>query len=217
MNTLARRAAIEWAQRIVANPDVYFLDTETLGKEKDSEICDIGIVGIDGVVYFDQLIRPSVPIPAEASEVHGITNEMVEHAPPWNIVDTAVGELLHDKHVVIYHANYDVQIINNANKRLGSDRIIAGDCAMLEFAKYMGVPGFRGQWKWHRLDVAAAHFNIPPGGHRALADAETARQVVLAMARSGVAPPAPTIHDEAVRVADGLFQQAFGRLPRREY
>lgn len=184
MSSLARTAAIAWAKRIAANPMTVFLDTETLGKPNDSEICDIGIVGIDGRVWFDELIRPSIPIPAEASAIHGITNEMVAKAPPWSIVATAVGELLRDKQIVIFNAEYDRNIISHANERTGHDYRITGECAMLEFARFMGVPGFKGQFKWHRLDIAAAHFGIPPGGHRALADAETARKVVLAMAAS---------------------------------
>jgi DNA polymerase-3 subunit epsilon len=110
MSTLARAAAVEWAKTVTANPMTVFLDTETLGKPNDSEICDIGIVGLDGRVWFDELIRPSIPIPDDAIAIHGITNEMVAKAPPWSVVATAVGELLRDKQIIIFNADYDARI-----------------------------------------------------------------------------------------------------------
>jgi DNA polymerase III epsilon subunit-like protein len=53
---------------------------------------------------------------------------------------------------------------------------------MQAFADFMGELNDYGKPKWQRLDVAAARFGIPPGGHRALGDAETCRKVVLSMA-----------------------------------
>lgn len=182
MNTLARTAATEWAKAVTANPMTIFLDTETLGKEHDAEICDIGIVGIDGRVWMDQLVKPSVPIPDEASAIHHITNEMVEDAPPWGVLAADIADMLNGACPVIYNAGYDVPILDNAFKRAGLKTAVTGQCAMLEYAKYMGVPSFKGQYKWHRLEVACAHFNITPGGHRALADAIACKEVVCAMA-----------------------------------
>ena len=70
---------------------VLFLDTETTGIEPgSSEVCEIGMLltAYDGLVRvegedrtFESLIRPSGPIPPEASAVHHITDEMVSSAP----------------------------------------------------------------------------------------------------------------------------------------
>jgi hypothetical protein len=59
----------------------------------------------------------------------------------------------------------------------------AWECAMLGYAKYVGErsPWGRG-YRWHKLDKAAAAFGIPPGSHRALADADVCRRVVHRMA-----------------------------------
>lgn len=189
-STMARAASVAWAQAVTANPHTLFVDTETLGKETDSEICDIGIVGLDGRVWFDQLIRPSIPIPDEASAVHHITNEMVADAPPWSVVAVHVANILNGVCPVIFNAGYDVPILNNAFKRAGIKTVVSGQCAMLSFAQYMGVPGFKGQWKWHRLEVACAEFGIPAGGHRALQDAIACKDVVIAMSRSAESPRA---------------------------
>lgn len=180
-STMARAASVAWAQAVTANPHTLFLDTETLGKEKDAEICDIGLVRIDGTVELDQLIKPTIPIPADASAIHGITNEMVADAPTWEEF-WPLSDVLFSGPLVVFNAGYDVPILKHAFKCVGSEPVIEAQCAMLEFARYMGVPGFKGQWKWHRLDIACAEFGIQPGGHRALADAEACRQVVIAMA-----------------------------------
>lgn len=198
MTAASRAAAVAWAQSVAADPDTLFLDTETLGKANDSEICDIGLVRIDGTVVVNQLIKPTVPIPAEATAIHGISNEAVTDAPTWEEF-SPLADGLFSGPLVIYNAEYDVPIVNHAFARIGVDLAISGSCAMLEFAKFMGVPGYRGDWKWHRLDAAAAHFCIPPGGHRALADAEACRRVVLAMANDPTpAAKPPNKHDQAL-------------------
>ncbi len=62
---------------------------------------------------------------------------------------------------------------------------------MLAHAKFVGEPGQWGkQFRWHKLEAAAKSFGIDPGGHRALGDAEAARQVVFAMAAMGADVPA---------------------------
>lgn len=180
-----RAKAISWALEIAANPDVVFLDTETTGVDHTSEICDIGVVSIDGTVLVDQLVKPSIPIPDEASRIHGITNEMVADAPTWAEVSDLVAAAVDGRAVVIYNASYDTGILRNAGRLIHRQIEMHHYCAMLAFSDWKGELGrFGTSMKWHRLDVAAAEFGIPPGGHRALQDAETARRVVLAMAAS---------------------------------
>jgi DNA polymerase-3 subunit epsilon len=97
--------------------------------------------------------------------------------------------------VIVYNRDYDLGVINRLNARYGLPEFgkhERWDCALRAFSDFKGDPGkFPGSYKWHKLDDAAAHFGIPPGGHRALADAETARKVVLAMAAAGEAPTDP--------------------------
>lgn len=177
-----RAKAILWARSVVANEAAIFLDTETCGKGTDSEVCDIGIVAIDGTVLLNQLVKPSNPIPAEATEIHVINNEMVADAPTWAEIEGKVERITDVSLAIIYNAQYDVAILRNEGKRLGSQITIHHACAMLAYSDYDGTPGKWGSLKWHKLEAAAVRFGIPPGGHRALADAETTRRVVLAMA-----------------------------------
>lgn len=59
-------------------------DLETTGAEKDCRIVEIGFVWMqDGKVtrHWKSLVNPGIPIPPEATGVHGITDEDVKGAP----------------------------------------------------------------------------------------------------------------------------------------
>jgi DNA polymerase-3 subunit epsilon len=182
--------AIDWAVKIVHNPNAVYLDTETTGLELTAEVCDIAIVAGDGTVLLDTLVRPRTPIPAEATTVHGITDAMVADAPTFPEIVETVRMLIASKLVVVYNAAYDLPLLNRLCQTHGARALsldIAGrGCAMLAFSDLDGTLNAFGKPKWHRLDVAAARFGIPPGGHRALGDAETTRLVVAAMAREQI-------------------------------
>lgn len=67
------------------------LDEETTGTTKTDAICQLGLeIYENGTVeVWKSLINPIIPIPKEASDIHGITDEMVKDAPtfrkiaPW--------------------------------------------------------------------------------------------------------------------------------------
>lgn len=183
-----RQRAIDWARRIAAEPSAVFLDTETTGLGPEAEICDIAIVAIDGRVLLDSLVLPLNQIPAEASAVHGITIGMLDRAkaPMWKDLWPRVSAILHPYRIgVIYNRDYDLGIINQVNRAAGL-RDIAGDwhCAMLAYGDFDGTPSFRGRgMKWHKLSNACEALGVTlSGAHRALADAEATRRLVLAMA-----------------------------------
>lgn len=183
---LTRANAITWAREIVADPNAVYLDTETTGLGRFAKICDIAIVAQDGTVLLDTMINPGEPIPAAASNVHGITDEMVADAPTWRDVAADIACLLENRRVVIYNRGYDAELLEQHNKEIDWHPFNADyQCAMLAFSDFDGTMGNYRTLKWHKLDVAAAHFGIAPGGHRALADTETTRQVVHAMAAEG--------------------------------
>jgi DNA polymerase III epsilon subunit-like protein len=60
-----------------------FLDTETTGfsAAAGDAVVEIAIVDSAGRVLIDTLIDPQRSIPWQASNVHGITNEMVRNKP----------------------------------------------------------------------------------------------------------------------------------------
>lgn len=162
------------------------VDTETLGKEHDAGLCDIAIVAMDGAVLLNSYVNPGKPIPADASRVHGISDRDVVHAPMFSTLYPTVASILSGRVVIAYNSDFDAGCMN-ALSRLAALPEIAHDweCSMLAYAEWAGVAGRFGGYRWHRLGDAAAAMGIAnPGAHRALADAETTRRLVLAMAAS---------------------------------
>jgi DNA polymerase-3 subunit epsilon len=178
---------IAWAQDIVSDLRTMFIDTETTGLDGSAEIVDIAVVGVDGEVLLDTLVKPVRPIPSGASRIHGIYDRHVAHAASWTEIYELALPLLVDRPVVIFNADYDRRIILQCCSQLQLPVIHAAptwQCAMKRHAEYVGEPGRWGKgYRWHKLENAARSFGIAPGGHRALGDAEACRQVVHAMAR----------------------------------
>lgn len=67
------------------------LDTETTGVTDADRVCEIGAIRFEAfkpVQRFSSLVNPGRPIPAAATAVHGITDDMVKDAP--TLADLAV-------------------------------------------------------------------------------------------------------------------------------
>lgn len=100
--------------------DRIIFDTETTGKEKDASIVQLASMVIkNGKIYkvFNQLINPKIPIPAEATAVHGISDAMVKDAPTilQVISDFSHNHMVKDNgNIVAYNAPYDVPKLNKA-------------------------------------------------------------------------------------------------------
>ncbi|HNL82848.1 MAG TPA: 3'-5' exonuclease, partial [Chitinophagaceae bacterium] len=90
------------------NP-IAFIDLETTGINISADrIVEIAIVKIapDGTKQVKRkLINPLVPIPAGATEVHGITDEMVKDAPTFKQVANEVKQFLDGCDIGGYNSN----------------------------------------------------------------------------------------------------------------
>ncbi len=185
LGAIRRQSAIAWAEETMRHERVVFLDTETTGFGPRAEIIDIGIVAADGTVLLDTLVRPESPIPASTSKVHGLFDDDVAGAPTWNDVHSEVYRLLLGARVVVYNAPFDSGMVTNCCQRGGLVIPTAQwQCAMRQYSAF-AVPAVvqtgRSSSRWYKLDHAAAAFGVAPGGHRALADADVCRLVVLGM------------------------------------
>lgn len=176
-----RQRAIETARAVIAQRPVY-LDTETTGLERSDEIVEISIIDDDGQVVFESLVKPSKPIPASATSLHGITNADVQKARPWPIVWPQARAALTQQIVVIYNAEFDVRMIQQSYtqyKLPWKDKVNAFDLLKL-------YSEFRGEWdsarrayRYHSLAKAGEHCGISlPNAHRATADTLLARALL---------------------------------------
>jgi DNA polymerase III epsilon subunit-like protein len=182
-----RRSAVAWSRSVLTSAETVFLDTETTGLGPSAEIVDIAVVAASGDVLFDALVRPSRRIPFEATQIHGIRDEDVAWAQTWQEVLAVLRPILSGRTIVVYNVGFDRTIVRQCCERIGMVFPQATwHCAMKAYAAYRQEQARgRSGYRWHSLPAAAGAFGLPAGGHRALADAEVCRRVVLAMADWG--------------------------------
>lgn len=208
---MSKQNAINTARAWLAQ-DPLIIDTETTGLDEGAEVCDLAIIDANGRVLFNQLVKPTKGIPAAASRVHGIDNTMVDFAPTIDRILPQVIGLLAGRLVLTYNAEFDIRIIEQSIRiGLGFSVPLFGEghvvtvqpgvhvmtgaevknqarsaCIMHAYAEFADLRDrFHGDYKWHKLGTAAAQCGIRPQAaslHRALYDAELARQVLLYMA-----------------------------------
>lgn len=160
-----------------------FLDTETTGLHRQAEIVEICIVDYDGSILLDTLVKPHGPIPFEAFSVHGITDHMVKDANPWNKIWPEVEEILTNRYVGIYNAEFDLKMIRQSHRLHGmpwrppASRFF---CVMNLYSDFCGSR------KWQKLDAAGRQCRIPlPNSHRARDDALLTRAIFVHMVNGG--------------------------------
>lgn len=176
---LTRRSDCQqWAAQMLT-AGCLVLDTETTGLDaQDDRIVDLAIVDGHGDLLFESLLNPERPIPSDAIRVHGITDDMVSHAPTLAQVADQIKAFLADRPVVFYNAGFD-----NAFLQAAGIQVAAPECLMLRSAKYVGIwSDYFEDWKWPSLDAACSFFDVQrEQRHRAAADALDSFKVLLAM------------------------------------
>ena len=82
------------------------LDTETTGLKNDDEIIEICLIDLDGNILLNTLIKPTKPIPEQASRIHGIYDKDVENAPLWSEIYQNFINIIKDKEVIAFCYNF---------------------------------------------------------------------------------------------------------------
>jgi DNA polymerase-3 subunit epsilon len=186
-----REKAIEWAISVAHDPRAVVLDTETLGIKPDAGLCDVAVVAMDGLPILNSLVNPGRPIPAEASDVHGIRDADVRNAPNFADIYPDLCAVLTGRRVVIYNRAFDAAVLDACCDRyeLAAFGARSWECAMLAYSDFDGTRSTnwrRPGMKWHKLGEACDAMGVRlTGAHRAMADAQATRLLVLAMAAHG--------------------------------
>lgn len=183
-----RDLAILLARKLVELKPL-ILDTETTGLDSSAEVVELAIVDIYGRVLMNSMIKPRAPVPARATEIHGITDAMLEHEPAFADVWALAKQHLQDREVVIYNADYDRRIIAQSkalnNVETTHTAMAHTSCMMHLYAQYYGE-WRRGSYSWQSLNNALSQqgIKLSPSHtpHRALADAEATRLLLLHIA-----------------------------------
>lgn len=176
--------ALAQAKKFFRDGNFVVLDTETTGLDISvAEIVEIAIINHAGEPLLDTLIRPTLPIPAEVMRIHGITDGMVQEAPPFSEIFPRIAELLKDKIAVVYNADYDMTILEDLAEHHGFGFWESKSwCLMQNYANFKKTPGRYGDYKWHKLSDACAQQRVMIGtAHRALGDAQAAYALLKAL------------------------------------
>lgn len=188
-----RDRAIDEARKLLAEPELVILDTETTGLDSEAQICELAIIDRDGKVLVDTLLRPSVSIPEEASAIHGITDGDVEDAlEVWVFVIGKLAKLLVPDRpipIAIYNSPFDLRLLDQSSGQ-GRAWRERGDtfCIMDIYARFHGARSTpHGSYTWQSLQNAAHQCGLEWSGesHRALADARMALSVLRYVASAG--------------------------------
>lgn len=107
----------------VGAPLVIF-DLETTGLDvEEDRIIQISLIQVPAtgeIETWTRLVNPGVPIPPDASAVHGITDETVAQACPFATLAPAVAPRVNDKPLVAYNGvHFDTPLLAAEMKRAG--------------------------------------------------------------------------------------------------
>jgi len=159
------------------------LDTETTGMDPDKgdRIIEIGCVELVNHLptgkTLQLYINPEREIPAEATAVHGITNDFVKDKPVFSQVYEEFMTFVKGATLVIHNAEFDMKFINWELRKVGHDPIgwnMVLDTLGMARKQFPGSPA--------NLDALCRRFGIDNTErtyHGALLDSELLAEVYL--------------------------------------
>jgi DNA polymerase III subunit epsilon len=176
-HTQDRNAAILWARSILARAhEYYILDTETTGLD-NPEVIELAIIDLKGEMIINQRFKPKASIEPGATKIHGITNEMLVNCPEWNVIATRMENIVNERKLLIYNAQFDRQAIcNSYTAQYLNYPGMKSECVMRWYSQYIGEwDSRRSNYRWQKL---------PGGDHSALADCNATLDIINRMAQS---------------------------------
>ncbi|MGD1334984.1 3'-5' exonuclease [Vibrio harveyi] len=179
----------------LSTENAIIIDTETTGLGSDAEIVEFTAICADsGKVIVNELVKPTCSIPAEATAIHGITDEDVKDALDFHLVfSNRFLPLLNGRPIIIYNSDFDTRlIIQSLDKHCNSAYVQSVEdlffkfcvphCAMLWYAEFFGAWNDQHEnYKWQSLTNACAQQHVDVSdltAHRALADCEMTRRLI---------------------------------------
>ena len=162
------------------NGDVIVFDIETTGLSRDLDrITEIGAVKLNNMEVVDRFqtfVNPERPIPANITELTGITDEMVEDAPSEKEALEKFIAFAGKGVLVAHNADFDTSFIKIACARQGLTYDIRyADTLKLARAALPHLKNFK-------LDTVAKEFKLGDfNHHRAIDDAEMLSKIFISL------------------------------------
>lgn len=191
------------------------VDIETTGSyAHQSGITEIGVVITDGekiVNTYETLIDPGQGIPPYIQALTGITDEMVEGAPPFHQIADELYELLHDKVFVAHNVNFDYGFLKFAFQECKLDFRPKRLCTVRLGRKV--IPGL----KSYSLGKLTKELGINHGNaHRAFGDAKATADffhMIVARDAGGAVAQSLKGNSHEMILPANLTKETFTELP----
>lgn len=167
------------------------LDTETTGLKQPAQVIQIGIIDWHGDTLLDTYVFARDPLPKIITDITGIKDSDVEHAPLWEDVKKTILEIVQGKDIITYNAKFDRYMLHCSDDTFGLARTEYGTlnqwfCAMLWYANiHADYDQYHGNNRWVKLqDACKLEGVIPDGAHTAIQDCRSTYALIRAtMAR----------------------------------
>ncbi|MFH1519795.1 MAG: 3'-5' exonuclease [Candidatus Omnitrophota bacterium] len=160
--------------------DLVFLDLETTGLDvvTGDSLCEVGALKVRErkvINKFHSLVNPRKKMPAQAYEVHKISDEELKDAPCFEEIADRLIRFLNGCVICAYNVGFDMGFINHQLRRMGRSYLEGPAIDVLSMARDgLKLPRYN-------LEATAKFFNIDcsRGLHRAVGDAFVAYRIFL--------------------------------------
>jgi DNA polymerase-3 subunit epsilon len=214
LRTIIRGLADEFGQDTTwRDLEIALVDVETTGRDAAHDrVIEVGIVvgrGGEIVARYNWLLNPGMPIPQEARDVHGITDEQVAAAPSFESVAHEIADALRGRVPAAYNAEFDKTFLLSEYARIGKKLDAAPPALRREIAwvdPLVWAREIQAEQRSRALSEVAQRLGIAlEKAHRASQDAEAALRVLYALAEDARIPrPYGALIQEQRRI--GLLQ-----------
>lgn len=96
---------------LLASNNFLVLDTETTGLADDDQVVEIAIIDSKDKTLMNARCCPTTSINEFALNVHGLSMSVLENEPQFPALYESLKEILKNKKVVIFNANFDVRLL----------------------------------------------------------------------------------------------------------
>lgn len=208
----ARAEACRWALELFTDPRAVVIDYETTGLFRRGgrpRAVEVSIRSMGGRVLLETLINPEMPIPTDATWIHGITDAMVADAPTVGEVMPRIAAILAGRRAVAFNADFEAAITRVEMARAGLGEMappVIWECLMLGSAPWHGcldgwdLESRRVWFRWPKLN----------GSHRAGGDCRAKLALLEKMAAEAVGGDDDEQQAEHARGDEGLHRDEVG-------
>jgi DNA polymerase III epsilon subunit family exonuclease len=168
------------AQKKLTETDYVVFDLETTGaKTPPCRITEIGAYRVKNGAITDEyhtLVNPESQIPVFISQLTGITDQMVRHAPKFHEIAADFLDFISDSVLVAHNAHFDMRFLNHEIGRIFTDyRVANPHLCTVQLSRRL-LPHIQN----HRLNTVAEYYSIAlVNHHRASEDARATAHIFV--------------------------------------